>query len=398
MKRKFFISAIYISPPNTMGGNTKIMLELINNLCDNYDFIVFTTEPETFRRNVRQINKITIIDIPYNFAKFNYLKHLNEVNYIYTFYKNYLNVNKIDNNDYFYSASDFGPDVLPIYKLKKEYRFKWVASLYLFIPNPYENLVKKYKFPFLKYSIYWLYQKYIFSKILERFDLCLITNHNDIKYFSNNRKNEIFPIYGGVNTEQIENAKKDSKQIKKYDAIFCSRLHPQKGISQFLDIWKLVITKQKNAKLGIMGNGSREFEDFLKEKAKKLNIAYSLKWFGYVGGEEKYRLYLQSKVFSHSTIYDNNGMVAAEALCSGLPVIMYDLDKLKFYDDGCIKIKVGDKIQYSEEILRLIKDRDYYNKTKPSLKAIDKLKKIWKWENRMSVFKFFLENYEKNIN
>ena len=175
-----------------------------------------------------------------------------------------------------------------------------------------------------------------------------------------------------------------------------SFLATQISISQLLNIWKLVLNTQKNARLGIIGNGDKKFELFLKEKARKLQIDHQLDWLGYVNNEDKYKLYLQSKFLVHSTIYDNNGMVAAEALCSGLPVIMYDLDKLKFYSDGCLKIKIGDQAQYAREILRLIKDDDYFNKIKPSSQTVENLKNLWKWENRAGLFKEFLTNYEKN--
>jgi glycosyltransferase involved in cell wall biosynthesis len=396
MKINLYVSAIYISTPNTMGGNTKILLELINNLNNFYNFIVFTSEPETFKKNIKNINSITLIEIPYNFKKLNYFSHLKEIDYLYNYYKQYFNRNKIGKNDYFYSASDFGPDVLPIYKLKKEYDFKWIASLYLFIPSPFENLIENYKFPFLKYIIYYFYQQYLFKKILEKYDLCLITNHYDKKYFPKNQAGRCLPVYGGVNIEQIERASKGIT-TKKYDAIYCSRLHPQKGISQLLDIWKLVLSDKKNAKLAVIGNGGIEFERLLKDKSRKLNIEKNIYWLGYVNNEAKYKLYLQSKFFVHPAIYDNNGMVVAEALCSGLPVVMYDSDSRKFYDDGCIKIKINDQIQYSKEILRLIKDKKYYNKIKPSFEMVKELKKLWKWKNRANIFKKFLEDYEKNI-
>ena len=393
--KNIYISAIYTSPPNSMWGNTKIILEFINNLFLDYTFIIFTTEPETFKKNIKNFDNIKIIEVPYPFNKFSYFSHLKEVNHVYDFYKNYFDLNWISKDDYFYSSGDFGPDILPIYRLKKQYDFIWIASLYLFISNPIENLLKNYKFPFLKYIIYYFYQRYIFDKILKKFDLCLITNHCDIKFFPINRQKNVLPVYWGVNIEQIESVTEFFNWSTKYDAIFCSRLHQQKGISQLLDICKLVVDDYKDFKFGIIGNWDKDFEIFLKEKSKKLNIENNIEWLGYVNNEDKYKLYLSSKIFLHGTIFDNNWMVAAEALCSWIPVVMYDLENLRFYSEWCVKVKIGDKNQFSKEILKLINDKSYYNQIKPSIDTINKLKNLWNWKNRSNLFHNFLKNNEK---
>jgi len=390
MKNKFYVSAIYTSPPGTMGGNTKILIEIINNLSDKFDFVIFTTEPKAFQINLKDISKVKIISIAYTFKKFSYISHYSEIRYITKIYHEYFSKNKISKDDYFISPSDFAPDVLPIYFLKKQYSFKWIASLFLFMPNPLENLVKKYEFPFVKYIIYFLYQRALFRKMLERADLFLITNDYDRKYFPKKFKERIFAIYGGVNVEEIGKAKKESDGKKLYDAVFCSRLHPQKGISQLLDVWATVIKEIPTAKLAIIGNGEDSYERFLREKAKKLKVDKNVKWLGYINGVNKYKIYLQSKMFLHGTIYDNNGMVAAEALCSGLPVIMYDLPQLKnVYKEGCIKIPLGDKKKFSEGIIKeLVKD----SIGRLSYARIDKLLSYWSWEHRVREFMIFLYN------
>ncbi|MEI7451810.1 MAG: glycosyltransferase [Candidatus Falkowbacteria bacterium] len=398
--KKIYVSAIYTSPPNSMGGNTKITIELINNLCDYYDFVIFTTEPETFKKNLNCLDKIKIVEITYNFKKFNYFSHLKEIKYISGIYKQYFTVNKMTADDYFYSASDFAPDVLPIFELKKIYKFNWIASLYLFIPNPIENLINNYGFPFLKYVIYYFYQKYLFAKILNKFDLCLITNNDDKKYFPKNQVKDVLAIYGGVNVEQIDLAVNEvsANPEKKYDVIFCSRLHPQKGISQVIDIWLEVIHEKPNLKLGIIGNGEKNFETYLKQKVSDFGLNDNIEWLGYVNNVDKYKLYLKSRIMIHMPVYDNNGMVAAEALCSGLPVVMNDLSKLKFYTDGCVKVDAKNKKECATTIIKLISDIDYYNSVKLNGEAIIAMRNFWQWSNRALIFKDFLQKYEKNVN
>ena len=392
MMRNFYVSAIYTSPNGSMGGNTKILIELINNLCSNFNFIIFTTEPRTFINNLKNLKKVKIVKINYPFKKFNYFNHFSEVTYISKIYRDYFKEHKIYKDDYFFSQSDFAPDVLPIYFLKRKYSFKWIASVFLFIPNPLENLKEHYGFPLIKYAIYYLYQGFLFYFILKKGNLFLITNDYDKKYFPQNFDRRILAIYGGVNPEQIVEASKQWDGEKKYDAVFCSRLHPQKGISQLLEIWVEVVKQFPTAKLAIIGNGEIVYEQFLKIKASKLGINNNLEWFGYVNGINKYRIYLESKIFLHSTVYDNNGMVAAEALCSGLPVIMYDLPQLKkIYSKGCYKVEILNKKMYASKIICLL---NKFEKRKISL-SLDlrlNLLEYWSWKTKSQLFLNFLKN------
>jgi len=390
--KTIYISAIYASPPNTMGGNTKILLEIINNLCDDYKFVVFTSEPETFKKNIKNIKKIKVVTLPYKYKKFSYKSHLSEILYVYRNLKKYFEKNKISKNDFFYSSSDVAPDVLPVFFLRKKYNFIWIASLYLFIPNPIENLINNYKFPFFKYIIYYIYQKLLALIFINKFDLCLITNSSDTKRFIKSKRKWVLPMYGGVNTEQINEANK-TKFKKVYDAVFCSRLHQQKGISQLLTVWSLVIKKIPSAKLAIIGNGEKKFELFLHKKADALQIQNNIEWLGYVNDVSKYKIYLQSKMLVHSSIYDNNGMVAAEALCTGLPVVMNNLNELVFYKVGCIKAIKGSAQDYSSKIIKLLTNESIYKKTKPSRGDIQTLNRLWSWDNRAKLFKVFIEKY-----
>lgn len=390
MKRKFYISAIYTSPPGTMGGNTKIMLEIINNLSDDFDFIIFTTEPETFDNHLTQYSRQSseVIPIDYPFKKFNYFSHYSEIRYIQEIYEAYFRKDIINTEDYFFTPSGFAPDVLPVYNLREKYEFKWLASFFLFIPTPLENIINSYKFPLLRYVIYYFYDRFLFGKILQKADLFLITNDYDRRHFPANLKDKIFAIYGGVNTEEIFKAKKRWGGEKPYGAVFCSRLHPQKGISQLLDVWSQVIKSLPSAKLAIIGNGEKSYERFLRSKAEKLGLGNNLKWFGYVDGIDKYQIYLQSKILLHGTIYDNNGMVAAEALCTGLPVIMYNLPPLKdVYTDGCLKVKVGDKNSYAQAIIETLNNQSALKKLAPDLKMQEQMMGYWDWSQRVKRFR-----------
>lgn len=391
MKRiNFYISAIYFGPPKTMGGNMKIILELIYNLSDKINFIVFTSEPQTFKLNLGESKNIKIVDVKFPFKKMSFFTHFFEILYTSAYYFNYFKKNQIKKEDFFYGSTDFAPDVLPLFFLKFKYTFKWIPSLFLFIPSPVENIVKKIGFPIFKYTLYFFYQRLLFFIIYHFYDKCLITNDHDIVNFPKNRKEKVLAIYGGVNTEQIDIAKHTNAMLKA-SAVYCGRLHEQKGISFLLDVWRNVVDKKPNATLAIIGVGDPIYEFKVKEKARSLNLDKNIMWLGYINGVEKFAIYRASKIFIHSTIFDNNGMVAAEALCTGLPVIMNNLPSFEnLYDIGCIKVKMNSTISFSNEILKLLTDKKYYNKVAPTKRNLTDLQKKWRWEERAKIFYNFL--------
>jgi len=392
-KRRLFVSAIYTSPPNSMGGNTKIALEIIKHFSHKYNVTIFTTEPETFKKNVSPGENIKVVIIRYPFKKFSLLTHLQEVKSVTGQLLKYFADDPLTSDDIFFSQSDFAPDVIPIIHLKKKYKFKWIPSLFLFIPDPIQNIIRGYGFPIFKYILYFFYQRYLFNQILKYGDLYLITNDYDRKYFPKEKRRNVYAIYGGVNIEDIEAAKKYPSN-QNFDAVFCGRLHPQKGVDRLLKAWALVVSKQPKARLAIIGNGDKNYEKTLKKLAVELNINKSIAWFGYLNGVEKYKIYLASKIFLHSSVYDNNGMVAAEALCTGLPVIMFDLDDLKsIYTANCFKVRKYLTKDYAKQIYILLENKYSKENSFFSNTSRYKYQKIWNWENRMQLLtRFILSN------
>jgi glycosyltransferase involved in cell wall biosynthesis len=222
----------------------------------------------------------------------------------------------------------------------------------------------------------------------------VVTNKSDYTNFKKRHSPSPFAIYGGVNLEELDEAQHklgDAKGEHEYDVLFCGRLHEQKGIDGFLDIWKLVVDELPLVRLGVIGNGAPKYENYLRAKASENSLEENVDWLGYVNGPEKYAIYRQSRLFVHPTIYDNNGMVAAEALCSSLPVIMYDLPNLRdLYGDGCIKVPRFDKAQFAKSIVSVLTDGRVRKGLELSADRMQTLRLEWSWENRMRQLASFL--------
>ena len=393
MQRRFIIYAVSASPAGTMGGNTKIAIEIARNLpVHGWKVVVIvpTSKKATFLDNLpaaEGVEYVEIEDFPVSELRhlFGSARHFScEVSR--TFER--LDVGP---RDVVYATCNFHTDILPLRREKRKRRFVYLATHYLFVPFIVENLVRHYRFPAIKYLAAWFYERMLFSVNRSLADGFVITNDDDRRHFGAGWQKRMFAFYGGVNVEQIPRGASE----KTRDVVFCSRLHPQKGVEGLLDIWRFVREKNPLLRLTLIGNGAPDYEARLRRKVERLGIADSIDWLGYVNNEAKFRVYSESRVFVHPTVFDNNGMVAAEALCSGLPVVMYDLPALrKVYADGCVKVPYGDKVRFADEIVRLASDAAHYAEVAPTAEQVKTLREHWNWPSRVDRFVEFLTGLE----
>ena len=388
--KRLIIYALGLSPPGTMGGNSKIALETARVLSDFVEvhFVVPEEKLKTLDDSIGRPQKLIIHTLP-AFNMDDKLHPIAAISHNLGPTRALFKQLAIGEDDIVFAISDFHIDVISLYRLQREFKFKWLPSVFLFVPFVVENLSRGYRFPPVKYLVYWFYQRTLFSLMKRRATGFVVTNESDYHHFPKRFSGKLFAYYGGVNVDQIPS----EPQAKKYDVVFCSRLHPQKGIDAFLDVWKQVLAERSESKLAIIGNGSEQYEAYLKNKANNLGISHSLEWLGYVNNEAKFNIYAASRVFVHPTVFDNNGMVAAEALCSGLPVVMQDLPSLRdVYTTGCIKVPFGDKGAFAKAIVDLLSNPDLYAATKPSPSDVATLREKWRWESRATQFLEFLRS------
>ena len=406
MKNRLIILALGLSPPGTMGGNSKITVEMARCLAGKREvhFILPENKLATLTDNVPANHGIHIHTLP-AFTGEDKLNPIAAIRWFTPRLRSVLREISAGPNDFLYCCSDFHVDVLPPYTLQKEFGFRWLPSVFLFVPFVFENLSRGYKFPAIKYIIYWFYQRALFALMKRRATGFVVTNRSDFARFPKCFTNKLFDYYGGVNIEQIP-GRRSKVEGRTKDVVFCSRLHPQKGIDAFLDTWKIIVAHLRShpsspiphPSLTIIGNGSPSYESYLKDKAQRLGIADTIEWLGYVNNEAKFRIYAESRVFVHPTVFDNNGMVAAEALCTGLPVVMQDLPALRdVYTTGCLKVPFGDRDAFAAAVVSLLTDPAKYASTAPTPDQLAALRAHWNWEARAAEFDRWLDGLNENV-
>ena len=370
-----------------ISGGDKISIELIRRWSKLYPVTIYLWE-EGYRMYLRQ--KLNPRQIKFNVVKMIPWKHLGFfVNYLARILAGVLLSLKInlDNKKttVIYSATEFWMDSLPGFILKLRFpKIKWIATWFQTAPNPFIGFSEGERKPSYKFHalIYWLVQLPIKPLIKKYADLVLVNNEFERKYFIEmDRKKKVMVFLGAVDLSMIKNFLKETEVREKvFDGVFQGRFHPQKGVVELIEIWKMVVNKKPNAKLALIGDGPLMEE--VKQKINELNLKKHIKLFGYVfDSVKKYKIFQASRVVLHPSFYDSGGMAAAEAMSLGLPAVGFDLVSYKsYYPQGMIKLTVNDLQGFANAVIVLLNNKKLYLKT--GTEARKMIKKNWSWDKR----------------
>jgi glycosyltransferase involved in cell wall biosynthesis len=102
-------------------------------------------------------------------------------------------------------------------------------------------------------------------------------------------------------------------------ALFLSRIHPKKGLMNLVAAWSQVMPEGWRMVVAGPDEGGHRAE--VEAAVRKAGIEKSLRFIGPVAGAEKEKCYREADLFILPTFSENFGMVAAEALSYGVPVI-----------------------------------------------------------------------------
>jgi len=107
--------------------------------------------------------------------------------------------------------------------------------------------------------------------------------------------------------------------IKSKKVLFLGRIHPVKGLENLLEAWAKVAIEGWT--LQIAGPGDRSYINSLLHCAKKMGIQHEVEFLGPVTDAHKPDLFSKADLLVLPSFSENFGVVVAEALSYGLPVI-----------------------------------------------------------------------------
>ena len=144
-------------------------------------------------------------------------------------------------------------------------------------------------------------------------------------------KNPIIVSPNGVNVPKKFEPRNTQNTRKR--VLFVSRMHPKKGVMELVEAWnRLKLTTHYSQLVNwicelvytVSGEFEKEYEAKVKARVKELENGVGEGRFVFTGAlndEEKWKAYARADLFVLPTYSENFGIVVAEALWAGVPVI-----------------------------------------------------------------------------
>lgn len=107
----------------------------------------------------------------------------------------------------------------------------------------------------------------------------------------------------------------------KKQILFLSRVHVKKGIELLIDAYSHLHNDFPDWSVVIVGNGEADYIKALKDRVNSSDLENYIKILPPVFGDAKIKLYQESSLFCLPSYSENFGMVIAEAMSCGVPVI-----------------------------------------------------------------------------
>ena len=130
-------------------------------------------------------------------------------------------------------------------------------------------------------------------------------------------KLSIFCIPNGVCIPKV--ISKNSKDSSSFEIIFIGRIHPKKGIEIIINSMEKL--RDKNVSLKIYGDGDKGYIQDLKKNISSKGLQNKIVFKGHINGIEISNAFMASDICVVPSFTENFGMVVAESLAHGVPVI-----------------------------------------------------------------------------
>jgi glycosyltransferase involved in cell wall biosynthesis len=105
-------------------------------------------------------------------------------------------------------------------------------------------------------------------------------------------------------------------------ALYLSRIHVKKGCDLLIEAFAKVAERDVNLHLVIAGPDQNDWVPKLKAQAESFGIAHRITWPGMLQDELKWGAFYAAEVFCLPSHQENFGIVVAEALACGKPVLI----------------------------------------------------------------------------
>lgn len=200
-------------------------------------------------------------------------------------------------------------------KIKKQFNLKSVIQPHGYL-EPFRMNISKYK----KKAAYWLYEN---SNLRNASALIACSEDEALKLKSIFPQNEVAIILNGIDPDffHAASAKNNSSKTKK-SLLFLSQIIPLKGLDRLFNVIADIGLHHFNDwEFIVAGYGDDKYLKSLKKLATDLNLNKLVSFVGRKTGHDKLQMFDNATFFVLPTFNENYGIVVAEALARGIPVL-----------------------------------------------------------------------------
>ncbi len=194
---------------------------------------------------------------------------------------------------------------------------------------------KRYPLKHLKKMLYWPVQ----YRILRKASAVLFTSELErdlaLASFKPNRWTSVVVPYGTNRPEGEPAAQlrafheavpelRDPQRGSRRFLLFLSRIHEKKGCDLLIEAFAKVAREHPEVDLVVAGPDQMQLQARLQQQATRLGLARRVFWPGMLQGAAKYGAFRAAEAFVLPSHQENFGIVVAEALSCGTPVLISD--------------------------------------------------------------------------
>lgn len=337
----------------TIGGAERVLVDLANELCNDYDITIFTIYPNgEFEKSLS--NKIKLKSL-YN-KRYN---ELSKIQKVFVPLKVWINKNQIYNK---YIKENFDVEIAflegPITRLisVKNSGTKKVAWIHNDISRVFGNNLKS------------KIKRHIDEKIYNKFDELVFVSKDNKKSFEKIYKNNAVKkeiIYNYINSENI--LKKSNDEIPEIFAedelnfVTVARLVEQKGIDRLIRVHSKLIKENLKHKIWVIGDGPE-----YKKLESLVDINSVKDTFKLLGKRENPYPYIKkADYFCLLSYFEGYGMVLEEAKILGKDILITNTaarEAVEGYEYATI-IENNENDIYKVLKEKILKGKDAINKS-----------------------------------
>ena len=194
------------------------------------------------------------------------------------------------------------------------------------------------------------------------------------------RKSEV--IGNPIDLERIRDAAESAEDKRGYDIVFLGRLNEAKNPLMFLEIIS-ELSKKTPLKAVMIGDGEMRAE--VEAKILELGLGDTVELLGFVGNP--HGILAASKVLLMTSSWEGYGLVAAEALALGKPVVATPVGGIPTIINGGEGVLVSEVTEFVSALESLLTDEDKYREaSRLAVKRANEIDNLGEYAEKINRF------------